>query len=218
MGEHAVDKLPGHLGCAVGVVIERGDGREDRRPCLSSELHIAQMNAVEGGFAHAEDERAALLEADVCGAMNEVAGEAICYGSERSHRAGKDDHGAGAIASAGDAGPDVRVAVLAQLAARLAEEFLSQIVSTAELKLFRKDAQGAFRGDEMDAGDAIVLGQGAKHLCGVHAAAGSGNCKGDVAQGCFGIQHKTIIAYSETLRGEVGFLTKDSRALSEVPE
>lgn len=131
MCEDAVDELSSHLGCALGVVVERGNGWKDGRSCFRSQLHVAEVDAVEWGFADAENKRTPLLQADVCGAMNKVTREAICDRSQRSHGAGKDDHGAGGVTPARDAGANVGFAVLAQLAAGLAEEFLREIISTA---------------------------------------------------------------------------------------
>lgn len=138
MCEDAIDELPGHLSRALGMVVERGNGRKDNGSCFRSQLHVAKMNAIERRFAYAEDERAALLEADIRGAMDEIAGKAIGDGRERSHRAGKDDHGASGVTSTRDGGADVGVAVLANLAAWSAEEFFSQVVTSAELELFRE--------------------------------------------------------------------------------
>lgn len=121
MCEDAVYKLAGHLGCALGMVVECGDGGEDCGSCFCCQLHVAEMDAIEGGLAHAENERATLLEADVRGAMDEVAGEAIGDGSKGSHGAGEDDHGGCGIASTGDAGPDICIGVLTELLAGCAE-------------------------------------------------------------------------------------------------
>src|ERR1035438_7782071 len=45
------------------------------------------MNPVEGCLAHTEDQRAALLEAHICGALDEVARKAIGDASERANTA-----------------------------------------------------------------------------------------------------------------------------------
>ncbi len=79
------------------------------------------MDAVEGRLAYAEDERAVLLEADIGGAVDEIRGEAVGDGGERSHGAGKNDHGVGGVAAAGDVGADVGVGVLAKFCAGCAE-------------------------------------------------------------------------------------------------
>lgn len=67
-----MDEVARHLGGGLGLVVERGDGGEYSGAGVGGELHIAQVDAIERRLANAEDERAALLEADVCGAMDEV--------------------------------------------------------------------------------------------------------------------------------------------------
>lgn len=112
MCEDAVDVVAGHLGDALRVVVERGDDGEDGCASVGGELHIAQVDAVEGGLADAEDERATLFERDIGGAVNEIGCEAVGDGGEGSHGTGKDDHSGGGVAAAGDVGPDIGVVVL----------------------------------------------------------------------------------------------------------
>ena len=181
MGENAVDEVAGHLGCVLGMIVESGDRRKDRCACIGGELHVAQMNPVEGSLTHAEDERSALLEADIGGAVDEIGCQTVRDRGEGSHGAGKNDHGMGRVASAGDAGSDVRVDVLVKLGAWRAEKFFGEIIAAREGELFGEDAQGAFRCDEVDTRDAVVGGEGAQHFRGIDAAACSGHGKCDVA-------------------------------------
>ncbi len=131
VGEDSVDELAGHFGGALRMVVEGGDDGEDGGSGVGGELHVAQVDAVEGSLADAEDEGAALFEADVGGALDEVRGEAVGDGGERAHGAGKDDHGVGGIAAAGDVGADVGVGVVLELRAGCAEEFFGEIVAAA---------------------------------------------------------------------------------------
>jgi len=117
----AMDEVPRHLGGALRVIVERRDRREDGGSCVGRELHVAQVDAVERRLAHAEDERATLLEADVGGAMDEVGGEAVGDGCERSHGAGKNHHRVGGIATACDVRAYVGVGMLAKFFAGGAE-------------------------------------------------------------------------------------------------
>jgi len=112
MCEDSVDELSGHVGGALRQVVERGDGGEDNGSGVGGQLHIAQVDAIERRLTNAEDEWSAFLEADVGGALNEVRGETVCNGGERSHRAGKDDHAIGGVAAAGDVSADVTVGVM----------------------------------------------------------------------------------------------------------
>ncbi len=92
MGEDAVDELQGHFFGVDWAVVEGGDYGEDDGSGFSGEGHVAEMDAVEGGFADAEDERAAFFQRDVCGAGYKCVGEAVGDGGERAHGAWEDDH------------------------------------------------------------------------------------------------------------------------------
>ena len=59
------------------LVVEGGHHREDGGPGVGCDLHVAQVDAVEGGLAHAEDEAAVLLKADVGGALDQVGGHSV---------------------------------------------------------------------------------------------------------------------------------------------
>ena len=151
------------------------------------------MDAVERGFADAEDQKPIFFEADVGGALDEVRGQAVGDGGEGAHGAGEDDHGVGGVAAAGDVGAYVGFGVLLDLGGWGAEEFFYEVVAAAEMELFGEDAESIFADDEVDFGDAIILRGGAEELGGVDAAAGSGNGEGDVA-GLWGFGHGMIIA------------------------
>lgn len=109
MCEDSVDELAGHFAGALRQIVKRGDGGEDGRSGVGGELHVAQVDAVEGSLADAEDEWATFLKADVGGALDEVRGETVGDGGERSHGAGKNDHAVGGITAAGDVRADVVV-------------------------------------------------------------------------------------------------------------
>jgi len=93
---------------------------------------LREVDAIERRLADAEEEGAALLEADIGGSLDEVGGEAVGDGGEGSHGAGKDDHGVGGVAAAGDVGADV-VSGCAGLWGRAAEELFGEVVAAAEL-------------------------------------------------------------------------------------
>jgi len=176
-----MDEVAGHLGCVLGMIVESGNRGKYSRAGVGGELHVAQMNSIEGSLSHAKDERAALLEAYIGGAVDEIGCQTIRDGGEGSHGAGKNDHGLGGVASTGYAGSDVGVDVPVKLGAWESEEFFGEIVAAGEGKLFGEDAQRAFGCDEVNTGDAVVGGEGAQHLRGIDAAAGSGDGEGDVA-------------------------------------
>jgi hypothetical protein len=151
------------------------------------------MDAIEGSLADAEDQGAVFFEANVGGTLDEVGGEAVGYGGEGAHGAGKDDHRFGGVAAAGDVGAYVGLSVVLDFVGWGAEEFFYEVVAAAEMEFFGEDAEGVFADDEIDSGDAIVLHGGAEELGGVDAAAGSGYGEGDVA-GLRGFGHGMIIA------------------------
>ena len=70
--EDAVDEVTRHLCGALGMVVERRNGREDCCSSIRGQLHVAQVDTVERSLADAKDERATLLEGDIGGAMDEV--------------------------------------------------------------------------------------------------------------------------------------------------
>jgi len=72
-----VDELAGHVFGGLRVVVERWDDGEDSGAGVRGELHVAEVDAVEGCLADTEQEGAVFFEADVGGALDEVGGEAI---------------------------------------------------------------------------------------------------------------------------------------------
>ena len=77
VGEDAIDELAGHFSRIDRVIVEGGDNREDDRPRVGSQGHVAEMNFVERSFADAEKKRAALLERDIGGAGDQRVGQAM---------------------------------------------------------------------------------------------------------------------------------------------
>ena len=141
MSEDSADILVCHVGDVLRVVVERGDNGEDSGSGVGCELHVAQVDAIERGLAHAEDERSAFFQCDVGSALNEVGGKAVRDCSERSHRAGKDDHCTRWITATCDVGSNVGVGVLMDFGRGCAEEFFSEVVAAAELEFFRENAE-----------------------------------------------------------------------------
>jgi len=136
-----VDELPRHLDRICGLIIEGRNHREDSRAGVCGEAHVADVDFIEGSLAETEHQRATLLEADVCGALDEVAGEAICNSSERSHAAGHDDHAGGRVAAAGDGGSYVTFSMLRDFRGGVAEKFFGEVVATGDAQLFGQNAK-----------------------------------------------------------------------------
>ena len=128
-----MDEVAGHVFCVLGVVVEGGDDGEDGGAGVGGKLHVAEMDAVEGSLADAEDEGAIFFEADVGGALDKICGEAVRDGGESAHGARQDDHRFGGVAAAGDVGTNVGLGVGLEFGAGRAEEFFGKIVAAAEI-------------------------------------------------------------------------------------
>ena len=131
VGEDSMDEVAGHVLDGLRVIVEGGDDGEDGGTGVGCQLHVAEMDAIEGSLADAEDERAIFFEADIGGAVDEVLREAVGDGGESAHGAGKDDHGGGGIAAASDVGSDVGVGMLLDFWRWRAEEFFCEAVAAA---------------------------------------------------------------------------------------
>ena len=70
--EHAVDEVASHSGRVLRFVVERRDAGVDDGTRFCDGSHVANLNEVKRRLADAEDERAALLQADVGSAFDEV--------------------------------------------------------------------------------------------------------------------------------------------------
>ena len=99
---------PGHR--RVGHV-EGGGGWRDDRAGERRPAHVLEVNERVGRFAEREDERSALLQADVGGALEEIAGNAVGDRAERSGAARNDGHPRDRIGPGRDRGADVLVRV-----------------------------------------------------------------------------------------------------------
>lgn len=174
--QHAANELPGEFGGVGGLDVEGGYDGKDGGAGFGGQCHVAQVDAVEGRFAHAEDERAALFEGDVGGAGDERIGKTESDGGECAHGAGENDHAGGGMAAAGDGRADVGVGVLDGFGGGGgAEEFFEEIGAAGDLQLFGQDAERVFAGDEMDVGYAVVGFEGAEQLAGEDCAGGAGD-------------------------------------------
>ncbi len=189
MLEDAVGVVAGDVFDRFGMVVEGGDDGEDGSSGFGYGDHVAEVDEVEGGLADAEDEAAALLEADVGGALDEVLGEAVGDAAEGAHGTGEDDHGVEGAGAGGDGGTDVVVGEEGGAARGVAEEVFDEGGARAGFGqaegggLFGEDAKGAGADDEVNAGNAGVLVEGAEHLDGEDGAAGAGDGEGDDVAG-----------------------------------
>lgn len=131
VSEDSMNEVACHIVGGLGLVVEGGNDWEDGGASVRSKLHVAEVDAVEGGFADAEDEGAVFFEADVGGAVDEVLGEAVGDGGESAHGAREDDHRIGGVTATGDIGSDICFGVLVELGTRRADEFFCEVVAAA---------------------------------------------------------------------------------------
>ncbi len=61
VGEDSVDEVARHVFGGLRVIVESRDCGEDGGACVGGQLHVAEVDAVEGGFADAEDEAGGFL-------------------------------------------------------------------------------------------------------------------------------------------------------------
>ena len=180
VGEDSVDEVAGHVLGGLRVVVESGNGGEDGGAGVGGKLHVAEVDAVEGCLADAEDERPLFFEADVGGALDEVGGEAVGDGGEGAHGTGKDDHGGGGVAAAGDVGADVGVGVLLEPRAGGTDKLFCEVVTAAQIEFFGEYPECAFGGYEVDFFYSCILCEGAEDFGGVDGATSSGYGQRDV--------------------------------------
>ncbi len=143
MLEDPVDEVAGHGGGVLRLVVEGGDAGIDDGSGFGGGGHVADVNEVQRRFADAENERAALLEADVGGAFDEVCRETMRDACEGSHGAGEDDHAVGGVGAAGDGGTDVFVGEEVDFGGCTTEQFFNEGVAALDCGLFGEDPHGA---------------------------------------------------------------------------
>ena len=141
MLQDAVDEVAGDVLDGLRMVVEGGNNRINRCTGFSDGGHVANVNEVEGGFADAEDERAALLEADIGGALDKVGGKAVRDAGESAHRTGKNDHRGDGAGTAGDGCADIFMREVLDFFRRVAEKVFGEIVFCSQAVFFRKHSQ-----------------------------------------------------------------------------
>lgn len=188
LGEDAADVLGNEVVDGSGLVVEGRDGGHDDGAGLLGAEHVFQVDAAEGGVAHAEDKLAGFLEHDVGGAGHEVVAQAAGDGGEGAHGAGDDQHGVHGVAAGGDGGADILIGEGGDLFGGAAEEARGKFFQIAggEEQFFGEEALSGFSDDEMDAGDARVFVKEGESLLREESAAGSGDADGDDLAFSFG--------------------------------
>ncbi len=105
--EHARQAGVDHGFDAGGPQIERGQGRENDAAHFRDGGHIAQMGEVERRLARQQHQFAALFQAHVCRASDEIVAKAVGNGRQRAHGAGRHHHAQGGKRAAGNGRADV---------------------------------------------------------------------------------------------------------------
>jgi hypothetical protein len=93
------------------VDVEGRSGRRDDGPGERRPAHVLDVDQRVGGLAEREHQGPALLELDVGGPLQQVAGDSVGDRAERAGAAGDDDHSAYRMGAGGDRRREVRVGV-----------------------------------------------------------------------------------------------------------
>ena len=104
MIEDAGDDGVHYLFDALGAVVERRVGGENRCASLDEELEVLNVDQVERCLARDEDELLAFLQHDVGGAQENVVAGAVRNPAQGAHAARDDDHRVGGVGAAGEGG------------------------------------------------------------------------------------------------------------------
>src|SRR6202453_722847 len=109
------------------MVVKRGNQREDRRPCIRRERHVADVDFVEWRLANAQYERPTLFESDIGSAFDEVRGGATGNAAKGADAARDYDHRVGRVRPAGDVGTDIAVGLLLNFCRRRADDLTYKV-------------------------------------------------------------------------------------------
>ena len=186
--EHAADELFHKIVDGLRREIKCWNHRHDYRAGFVGAQHILQVHAIEGRFTQAEDERAALLEANVGGAREEVVARAIGDGRERAGGARNYGHRVNGVAAGGDGCADVAIGDEFDLFARRSGDLCGELLGVlrGDAEFLSDEALARFGDDEVDAGDAGVGFEQLESAAGEDCAGGSGDTDGDCLRCVFG--------------------------------
>ena len=92
-------------------LVERRHRRKDHGARLGAQNHVLELRQAHRRFTRHDDERTALLEHHVGGALDQIPGETVRDTGERLHRAGHDRHPVRIVAAARDRRAEVPIAV-----------------------------------------------------------------------------------------------------------
>ena len=195
MREDAKDELLDDVVDGFWRIIKSRRGGHDERAGVVKAQHVFDVDAVERRFAKAEDELAALLEANVGGAREQIVADAGSDRAERASGAGDDDHGVHGSAAGGDGCADVFVGQAFEFfRGRFGEErreFFGILGDDAEFG--GHEAQTGVAGDEVNASDARIGVECAENCLRVDCAARAGDAYGDGL--AFGVGHCGELKY-----------------------
>jgi len=151
VSEYAAGELVGHLIESRRAEIVRRNERKDGRAGVSSTVHVADVNFVEGRFANAENKLPFLFKANVSSTLDQVRGDAVGDTSQSSDAAWQNNHGAGGIGTAGNVGSDIGVRLLVNFSRVAADELLNEVAPAAKAQFLGDDTERAVGSDEVDA-------------------------------------------------------------------
>src|SRR4029077_17048860 len=107
--EDSVGELLDHVFYGLRAVVERWHRGHHDCACVVHAQHVFQVNPVERCLSQAEDQRAALLEANICGPRQQIAGSPRGDGAKRTGGARDYAHAIDKRTAGSDAGANVLV-------------------------------------------------------------------------------------------------------------
>ena len=181
MREDAVDVLRDDFIDGFWRVIKRGSGGHDERASVVKAQHVFDVDAIERRFAEAEDQFAALFEANVSSAGEQVVAHAGSNRPKRARGTGNDDHGVDGGAAGGDGGADVAIGQAFEFFRRSFGKKRGELLRILgdDAEFGGDEAQTGVAGDEVNAGDARIGVKGAKNRLRIDRAARAGDAYGD---------------------------------------
>lgn len=183
LAKNAAHILLGEVVDFFRAVVEGGHGGHDDGAGVVGVKHIFKMDAIEGCFANAKNERASLFEADVAGAGEQIFGEAVSNFGESAGGTWNDDHGVDRRGAGGDDGADVFIGEIGSFGGATVDEERRKFfrILGDHVELGGDEAEAGFGDDQKNLGDARVGFEVLEDGASIESAAGTGDANGDGA-------------------------------------
>lgn len=183
LAQDAADVLIGEVVDFFWAVVEGGHCGHDDGAGVVGAKHIFEMDAIQGRFADAEDEGAALFEADIAGAGKQIFGESVRNFCKGSRGAWNDDHGVDGGRAGSDGRAHVFIGEIGGFGGSAVDQERGKFFGILgdDVELGGDEAEARFANDQENLGDPGVGFEMLEDGAGVESAAGAGNTDGDGA-------------------------------------